>query len=60
MIARIFFFIRLQACVSQWMTYISDFLCEEFAFVEVNFYVSFSASLQICPQVLVVVIDGLV
>ena len=42
------------------MTHVSDFLCEELAFVEVNFYVSFSAYLQICLQVLVVVIDGLV
>ena len=42
------------------MTHVGNFLCEEFAFVEVNFDISFSASLQVCSQVLVFVIDGLV
>ena len=55
-----FFFIRLQACVCLWMIHVGHFLCEEFAFVEFNFDIPFSASLQVCSQVLVVVVDSLV
>ena len=55
-----FFITGLQACIRQCITHVGNFLCEEFAFVEVNFDNSFSASLQVCSQVLVVVIEGLV
>ena len=55
-----FFFIGLQACVCQCLTYVNNFLWEEFAFVKVNFDISSPASLQVSLQVLVVDIVGLV
>ena len=42
------------------MTHVGNFLCEEFSFVEVNFVLSFSVSLQVYSQVLVVINNGLV